>query len=96
VGWAIPSGATIDRQGTDDLAEAEALYRLLEREVPGVYWDRGQDGVPHRWLAMMKASIRRLAPEFSAGRMALDYFDDAYAPAARRVQQLRLLPDWGG
>ncbi|MDQ6918840.1 MAG: alpha-glucan family phosphorylase [Candidatus Dormibacteraeota bacterium] len=96
VGWAIPSGATLDRQGTDDLAEAEALYRLLEREVPGVYWDRGEDGVPHRWLRMMKASIRRLAPEFSAGRMVLDYFDDAYAPAARRVQQLRLLPDWGG
>jgi starch phosphorylase len=96
VGWAIPSGATIDRQGTDDLAEAEALYRLLEREVAGVYFDRGEDGVPHRWLTMMKASIRRLAPEFSASRMVLDYFDDAYAPAARRVQQLRLLPDWGG
>ncbi|HEY8759972.1 MAG TPA: alpha-glucan family phosphorylase [Candidatus Dormibacteraeota bacterium] len=96
VGWAIPSGATIDRQGTDDGAEAEALYRLLEREVAGVYFDRGQDGVPHRWVTMMKASIKRLAPEFSASRMVLDYFDDAYAPAARRVQQLRLLPDWGG
>ena len=96
VGWAIPSGATIDRQGTDDVAEAEALYRLLEREVPGIYFDRGTDGVPRRWVTMMKASIRRLAPEFSASRMVLDYFDDAYAPAARRVQQLRLLPDWGG
>jgi glycogen phosphorylase len=96
VGWAIPSGATIDRQGTDDMAEAEALYRLLEREVAGIYFDRGPDGVPRRWVTMMKASIKRLAPEFSASRMVLDYFDDAYAPAARRVQQLRLLPDWGG
>jgi starch phosphorylase len=96
VGWAIPSGATLDRQGTDDLAEAEALYRLLEREVAPVYYDRGPDGVPRRWVAMMKASIKRLAPEFSASRMVLDYFDEAYAPAARRVQQLRLLPDWGG
>jgi glycogen phosphorylase len=96
VGWAIPSGATIDRQGTDDLAEAEALYRLLEGEVAGVYFDRGADGVPHRWVTMMKASIKRLAPEFSASRMVLDYFDSTYAPAARRVQQLRLLPDWGG
>jgi glycogen phosphorylase len=96
VGWAIPSGATIDRQGTDDLAEAEALYRLFEREVAEVYFDRGADGIPHRWLTMMKASIRRLAPEFSASRMVLDYFEEAYAPASRRVQQLRLLPDWGG
>jgi starch phosphorylase len=96
VGWAIPSGATLDRQGTDDLAEAEALFRLLEREVTPAYFDRDAAGVPQRWVTMMKASIKRLAPEFSAGRMVLDYFDEAYAPAARRVQQLRLLPDWGG
>ena len=96
VGWAIPSGATLDRPETDDLAEAEALYRLLEREVAAVYFDRDGAGVPRRWVAMMKASIGRLVPEFSAGRMVLDYFDQAYAPAARRAQQLRLLPDWGG
>ena len=96
VGFAIPSGATLDRPETDDVAEAEALYRLLEREVAPVYFDRDAGGVPRRWVAMMKASIQRLAPEFSAGRMVLDYFDQAYAPAARRAQQLRLLPDWGG
>ena len=96
VGWAIPSGATLDRPATDDLAEAEALYRLVERELLPIYHDRGPDGIPHRWVRMMKASIRRLAPEFSARRMVLDYFEEAYAPAARRVQQLRLLPDWGG
>ena len=95
-GWAIPSGATLDRQATDDEAEAEALYRLLEREVVPTYYDRGPDGIPLRWVAMMKSSIRHLLPEFSARRMVLDYFNDAYAPAARRVQQLRLLPDWGG
>jgi starch phosphorylase len=96
VGWAIPSGATIDRQATDDQAEAEALYRVLERDVVPTYYDRDSSGIPRRWVAMMRASIRRLAPEYSAGRMVLDYFNEAYAPAARRVQQLRLLPDWGG
>ena len=96
VGWAIPSGATIDRQATDDQAEAEALYRVLERDLVPAYYQRDAAGIPRRWVAMMRASIRRLAPEYSAGRMVLDYFADAYAPAARRVQQLRLLPDWGG
>ena len=96
VGWAIPSGATLDRPATDDLAEAEALYRLLERELIPTYYDRDPAGLPRRWVRMMKSSIRRLAPGFSARRMLLDYFDEAYAPAARRVQQLRLLPDWGG
>ncbi|MDQ6691692.1 MAG: alpha-glucan family phosphorylase [Candidatus Dormibacteraeota bacterium] len=96
VGWAIPSGATLERPETDDLAEAEALYRLLERELLPNFYERDGAGLPRLWVGMMKASIRRLAPGFSARRMVLDYFDQAYAPAARRVQQLRLLPDWGG
>ncbi len=96
LGWAIPSGATIDRPGTDDRAEAEGLYRLLEREVVPAYFDRDAAGLPQRWIKMMRASIRHVATDFSARRMVLDYFDTAYAPGARRVEQLRLLPDWGG
>ncbi|HLH68393.1 MAG TPA: alpha-glucan family phosphorylase [Candidatus Dormibacteraeota bacterium] len=95
-GWAIPSGATIDHPETDDDAEAEALYRLLEREVVPGFYRRDRGGLPTRWLAMMRASIRHTASQFSARRMLLDYFTDCYAPAARRVEQLRLLPDWGG
>jgi glycogen phosphorylase len=96
LGWAIPSGATIDRPETDDRAEAEGLYRLLEREVVPAYFDRDAAGIPQRWVKMMRASIRRVATDFAARRMVLDYFDSAYAPGARRVEQLRLLPDWGG
>lgn len=96
IGWAIPSGATLDRPAADDAAEAEGLYRLLEREVTPVYYERDARGLPTRWLAMMRASMRQVATEFSARRMVHDYFWTAYAPAARRVEQLRLLPDWGG
>jgi starch phosphorylase len=95
-GWAIPSGATMDRPATDDAAEADALYRLLERDVAPMYYGRGPDGVPHGWVAMMRESIRHVGARFSARRMLLDYFWECYAPASRRVEQLRLLPDWGG
>jgi starch phosphorylase len=96
LGWAIPSGATLDRQSVDDQAEAENLYRLLEREVVPAYFERDENGIPQRWVEMMRASIRHIATEFSARRMVIDYFNTAYAPGARRVEQLRLLPDWGG
>ncbi len=96
VGWAIPSGATMDSPTTDDPAEGEALHRLLEREVIPAFFQRDAHGLPPRWLAMMRASIRHTATGFSARRMVLDYFSKCYAPAARRVEQLRLLPDWGG
>lgn len=95
-GWAIPSGATMDQPETDDAAEAEALYRLLEREVVPAFYTRDPQGVPGPWVAMMRESIRHVANRFSARRMVLDYFWDCYAPAAQRVEQLRLLPDWGG
>ena len=96
IGWAIPSAATIDRQDVDDLAEAEGLFRLLEREVVPVFFERDDGGVPQRWVGMMKASIRNVVTQFAARRMVTDYFNAAYAPGARRVEQLRLLPDWGG
>jgi len=95
-GWAIPSGATMDSPNTDDEAEAESLYRLLEREVAPTFYERDGGGVPERWVSMMRSSIRHVATHFSARRMVLDYFRECYGPAARRVEQLRLLPDWGG
>jgi len=96
LGWAIPSAATLDRQEIDDLAEAEGLYRLLEREVVPAFYERDESGVPQRWVGMMKASIRNVVTQFAARRMVVDYFNAAYGPGARRVEQLRLLPDWGG
>ena len=95
-GWAIPSGATLDRQSIDDQAEAEGLFRVLEREVVPAYFERDEAGIPQRWVEMMRASIRNIATDFSARRMVIDYFNTTYAPSARRVEQLRLLPDWGG
>jgi starch phosphorylase len=96
LGWAIPSAATLDRPEVDDRAEAENLFRLLEREVAPAFFERDKDGIPQRWVEMMRASIRHTATAFSARRMVIDYFNLAYAPGARRVEQLRLLPDWGG
>src|SRR5438270_489505 len=96
IGWAIPSAATIERQDVDDLAEAEGLYRLLERDVVPAFFDRDETGIPPRWVTMMKASMRAAMTQFAARRMVIDYFNAAYGPGARRVEQLRLLPDWGG
>jgi glucan phosphorylase len=63
--------------------------------VPAFY-ERDEAGIPQRWVQMMRASIRNIATDFSARRMVIDYFNSAYSAGARRVEQLRLLPDWGG
>ena len=68
VGWAI--------DGVSDEADAEQLYRLLEEQVvPTFVGDRG------RWIAMMTASIGRLAPRFSMHRALIEYAERYYLPA---------------
>jgi glycogen phosphorylase len=38
------------------------------------------EGLPRAWLARIRASLRTLAPVFSAGRMLDDYVERIYAP----------------
>jgi starch phosphorylase len=79
VGWAIGDGHD---DASADAYDADELYALLERSIAPEFYDRGADGLPRRWLARMRASMERLVPEFSAERMAREYGEKLYAPAA--------------
>jgi len=80
VGWGLPGGP-------DDAADAIALYEVLEREVIPAFYERGDDGIPPRWMGRMRASMSRLAPHFSAARMMREYVDDFYVPAGRAFRR---------
>ena len=54
----IDGGVAGDNYDAVDAADANALYRLLEEEVVPAFYDRDAAGVPHRWLATVKESIR--------------------------------------
>lgn len=67
---------------TDDEAdrrEAESFYRVLEEEVVPRYYDRDGQGIPRRWIAMMKRSIQTLAPFFNSDRMVAEYAGRIYS-----------------
>ncbi|WP_431774953.1 alpha-glucan family phosphorylase [Streptomyces cucumeris] len=83
-GWAIPTadGAATDETRRDDL-EAAALYELLEQRVAPRYYDRGPDGLPARWIDMVRRTLTTLAPKVPAGRMVREYTERLYDPAAR-------------
>ena len=82
-GWLIDGGTQGDDQATD-AADADALYRLLEEQIVPVFYDRGHDQIPHRWLRIVKEAIRTVAPRFSARRMVKEYVERMYAPATRQ------------
>ena len=69
-------------QGAQDWADAQALYTILEQQVVPTFYDRGPDGIPRRWLQVVRQSIRTVLPRFSARRMVKEYVTRMYAPAA--------------
>ena len=80
-GWAVGDAREYQDAETRDDADADALYTLLEREIAPLYYDRGLDEIPHNWLAVMKESIRTVAPAFSMRRMVKEYTESLYLPA---------------
>ena len=67
-----------------DAADAQALYRLLEDEVVPTFYERDANKMPRHWLQMVKEAIRTTMPRFSARRMAKQYAEQMYVPAAER------------
>ncbi|MEV0439272.1 alpha-glucan family phosphorylase [Streptomyces spectabilis] len=83
-GWAIPTadGSATDDHRRDDL-EAAALYDLLERRITPRFYENGPEGLPDRWIEMVRRTLTRLGPKVLAGRMVREYVERLYVPAAR-------------
>ena len=87
-GWAIPTADGVtDADHRDDL-EAAALYDLLEKTVAPLFYDRDAQGLPARWIEMVRHTLRTLGPKVLASRMVRDYVVGLYAPAFRSGRAL--------
>jgi len=87
-GWAIGEERDYHDQNAQDEADSLSLYGLLEDEIIPTYFERGTDGLPHRWLALMKEAIRTCAPAFSMQRMVKEYTTRFYVPEIQQGQQI--------
>lgn len=86
-GWAIGDDIEYDSYEQQDQAHAESLYDTLENEIiPLYYHERSADGLPGDWIALMKESIRTLAPRFSMRRMVKEYTERLYYPKETRKE----------
>ncbi len=93
-GWAIPSADGVDDPDRRDDIESVALYDLIENEVAPRFYDADADGVPSRWLEMVRHTLKSLGPKVLATRMVSDYVTELYGPAA--VAGRRLNSDYEG
>jgi glycogen phosphorylase len=82
VGWAIGDGKEHDSDPEWDAREAEQLYGVLENEIIPKFYRRDSNGLAREWIAMMRESMARLTPQFSANRTVREYTEEYYLPAA--------------
>ena len=65
-----------------DLREATATFEVLEQQLVPLFYDSGDDGVPHGWIERIKNNWATLGWNVIAGRMVRDYTTSLYEPAA--------------
>jgi starch phosphorylase len=87
VGWALGDGKEHGDDPAWDVAEAEALYTLLDREVIPEFYTRDSNGIPGPWVARIRESMGRLTPRFSANRTVREYTEQYYIPAAAAYRE---------
>jgi len=109
-GWAIPTADGVADPERRDALEANALYDLVEHVVAPLYYERDEEDVPTRWMAMVRHTLATLGPQLTADRMVKQYVAELYTPAAaagRRLAQdgvaaelacwkARVVDGWGG
>ena len=100
-GWAIPSADGLEDPDRRDDLEASALYDLIETQVAPRFYDVDDEGVPTRWVEMLRHTLKSLGPKVLASRMVRDYTLKLYAPATSNARRLnsdyegaRSLADW--
>ncbi len=82
-GWAIPTADGVEDADRRDDLEAAALYDLIEGSVAPRFYDADDEGLPQRWLSMIKHTLSTLGPKVLASRQVRDYTTELYGPAAR-------------
>ena len=101
-GWAIGEEREYHDANAQDEADSLSLYSTLEEEVIPTYYEQSPNGIPHRWIGIMKEAICTCAPAFSMRRMVKEYTTRFYVPEIQegirieqdRYEQARTLATW--
>jgi len=65
-----------------DRVDSHALYSVLLGKLIPEFFDRDERGIPRKWVARMRNSMKTNLPRYNTDRMVLDYVKQFYAPMA--------------
>jgi starch phosphorylase len=66
---------TVEQQDKEDSAN---LYRTLTEQVIPTFFDRDKQGMPRKWIQMIRQAMATLVPQFTTRRMVKEYAEKYY------------------
>ncbi len=79
-GFAIGADSNPDSVEEQDRVDSENLYRALTEEVIPTFFDRDANGIPTKWIQMIRHAMATLVPTFNTWRMVQEYTTRYYLP----------------
>ena len=61
-----------------DRVDSANLYKALTQEVIPTFFERDAQGLPRRWIQMIRRAMATLVPQFSTQRMVQEYIQKYY------------------
>ena len=83
-GWMLPMERSFADQRFQDELDAEMIYNTIEEQIVPLYYDRAEDGVPHKWVHAVKKCVADIASNFTMNRQLIDYEERFYNKLAAR------------
>ena len=77
-GFAIGEDSNPDSVEEQDKLDSENLYRVLTEEVIPTFFARDAQGIPRRWIGMMRHAMATLVPKYTTWRMVEEYTHKYY------------------
>jgi starch phosphorylase len=88
IGWGIGQRQEHEDVEFWDDIEADELYTLLEEQIVPMFYDRGDERMPRKWIEMMKNNMVTNCPSFNSNRMLEEYTENMYLPAHEKAEKL--------
>lgn len=77
-GFAIGADSNPSDVNQQDRQDSANLYQTLTEQVIPTFFDRDENGIPHRWLQKIRNAMATLVVQFSTDRMVRDYTEKYY------------------
>lgn len=88
IGWEIGGGVEYQNMQEGIEKESGQIYDLLENEIIPLFYERNDQGVPEKWVKMMKQSVTKVGSVYNTHRMVADYYQKYYQFAKQSHEKL--------